>query len=761
MHFNVSVNEFNKSRISCAVAMVLSAISYAAAADDETSLSKVVVSAAKIQQSTSEAPSNVSVITSADITESTATKIGDALIGKVPSLYLKDGSVGTGSRTSGTGIISLRGAYGGRTKVLLNGVTSLQDANSANLNISAVSLSDVDRVEVVPGVSSSLYGSDAIGGVVNIITKAPTKREFAFRTGKGFDDGDRTTIEASYRDKFQNGLGVSLSYLGEDRNGYDKNDLITVSTTTCGACTTPVSGWEKTTDTAGAKKYIIGDRGAIPSDTKNISGMLYYDINQDSKIKAGITHFKTVQGYSKYNIYLNAPLPSTNLIIDGGRLASLKETSTWMPGASEKSETFYVAGYEGKIGGEYLLKLDASYVDRNYWYLSPNTTGTTFSGGAGTRTQTPNSTKDLSAQLSFPAGNSHFVLVGAALNGSELNRRVYDLSNWRNENSKTLLRDQSDGTSDTKSFYLQDQITVTPDLTIYAGARYDDWLSSGFVAKWVGGITSPVNVKEHGESAVSPRLAAVYKVNDSVSIKSSVGTAFRSPTLYDMYAADTVSGVVLIKSDYALKPEKAKAFDIGTEINYPNGSNLKIAYFYTKISDMIYSKDTPYTGPYSATIPVTVTTLRQKTNAAEGVTRGIELSGEFPIVSWLSGSASYTWTDATVTKDSTGTGMLGKQLTYVPKNMVYLGLNAKYQDWSANISTRYSGLSFTSPLNTDKEKEVYSGTSQYWITNIKLGYKISKNISASLMVNNLFDKKYYEYYLMPGRNAAVELTGSF
>jgi iron complex outermembrane recepter protein len=749
----------SKSILSVAVAAAFPGFQQAFA-DDEATLSGVVVSASKIEQATVEAPSNVSVVTAKKIDDSNAVRLGDALTAQVPSLYLRGNTVGTTSRATGTGIISLRGAYGGRTKVLLDGVTNMADSNSANLNLSTLSLEEVERIEIVPGVSSSLYGSDAIGGVVNIITKAPTKSEYSGKVGRGFGDGDRSTVSGSARNKWENGLGLSFSFYRQDMDGYDKSDFITVSTTTCGTCTTTVSGWEKTTDTTGATKYIIGDRGAISSTAKNASGTLFFDLSPTSKIKAGVAQYKGVSNYSHYNIYLNTALPATNLAIDGRRLASLAETSTWLPGASQTDETRYIAGYEGKLAGEYLLKVDTSYVDREYFYLSPETSATYY-GGSGTATHTPNVTKDLSAQLSFPIGNNHFLVSGLAFNRAELNRAVYSVSNWRDDNSRTALRDQGDGNTETNSIYVQDQISLASALTLYAGLRYDDWKTYGFVAKWVGGINPPQHVAKHGDSALSPRLAAVYRITEAASLKASIGTAFRAPTLYDLYAADTVSGAKLITADADLKPERANAFDFGTEINFPNGANFKAAYFYTRISDMIYSKETPYTGPYTTTIPGTVTTLSQKTNAAEGTTKGIELSGDFRITGWLAGSASYTWTDAKITKDDSGTGLMGKRLVYIPKNMASLGLHANHQAWSANLSTRYSGLTYTNATNSDVVKGVYSGTSRYWITDVKLSYQLNQNFKLNLMVNNLFDKKYYEYYLMPGRNAAIELAGRF
>ena len=85
------------------------------------------------------------------------------------------------------GDLSIRGAGFGQTLVLLNGMR-LNDPQSGHHNMDIpVPLENVDRVEVLRGSGSTLYGSDAIGGVVNIITQPPPVTEFRLRTALGSD----------------------------------------------------------------------------------------------------------------------------------------------------------------------------------------------------------------------------------------------------------------------------------------------------------------------------------------------------------------------------------------------------------------------------------------------------------------------------------------------------------------------------------------------------------------------------------------------
>ena len=81
--------------------------------------------------------------------------------------------------------------------------------------------------------------------------------------------------------------------------------------------------------------------------------------------------------------------------------------------------------------------------------------------------------------------------------------------------------------------------------------------------------------------------------------------------------------------------------------------------------------------------------------------------------------------------------------------------------WRAVTSTTYTGFQYATEDNSDTVKNVFGGVSKYWLANLNVSYQIDKNLRASLKVNNLFDKTYYEYYLMPGRNAAIELSAAF
>jgi vitamin B12 transporter len=127
-------------------------------------LDAVTVTASRLSEPSGESPPAVSVVTRADMASRGATTVAQAL-GVVPGLGLSDKGP-EGSQIS----VTLRGSTTNQVLVLVDGVR-VNDALTGLVDLSSIPLDSVERIEVLRGGGSSLYGGDAVGGVVNIITK--------------------------------------------------------------------------------------------------------------------------------------------------------------------------------------------------------------------------------------------------------------------------------------------------------------------------------------------------------------------------------------------------------------------------------------------------------------------------------------------------------------------------------------------------------------------------------------------------------------
>ena len=290
----------------------------------EFELDEVVVTATRTSSSLSDAPAAVTVVNSDSIKAKNVSRLGDAL-DQVPSLYLRGGALGQSQGTIGTSGMSLRGVDQNKTLILLDG-QPIQDASSGKVNWRIPFVEDIARVEVVPGAFSSLYGSNAIGGVINIITKQPDKREFTAKVKKGWGDASGEDASIYFRDKMDNGLGFAGGLGFQNRDSY-VNDFV-VKTSACPpapapcAPLTPVTGAKAITTREGVPAYLVGDLGATPWKASNATAKLSYYLNARDKIFSGINYQETKQSYSQFNTYLRnaatgAPVSSGMLDING------------------------------------------------------------------------------------------------------------------------------------------------------------------------------------------------------------------------------------------------------------------------------------------------------------------------------------------------------------------------------------------------------------------------------------------------------------
>jgi outer membrane cobalamin receptor len=149
---------------------------------DTINLDEVVITGTTVKVNKRNIPMAVSVVNNLQITESNESSLLPVLNGRVPGLFVTErGVMGFGVATNAAGQISIRGIGGSPT----TGVLMLIDGHPQFMGIFGHPLpdsyiaSDVDRVEVIRGPASILYGSNAMGGVINIITKKQTREGFS------------------------------------------------------------------------------------------------------------------------------------------------------------------------------------------------------------------------------------------------------------------------------------------------------------------------------------------------------------------------------------------------------------------------------------------------------------------------------------------------------------------------------------------------------------------------------------------------------
>ena len=705
-------------------------------ADTEARLEQTIVTATRTEKDQDSAPGSVSVVTRRDIAKINAVTFDDALKA-TPGVFISRGKGMMDQMSS----VTLRGLPGqSRTLVMVDGI-ALNSPYAGSIFSSGISPGSLEQIEVVKGAASSLYGGNAMGGVVNLITRMPVKRELMLQTGYGSamaGEGMENTrrVAASYGDSFRDRLRVYIhnDYIATD--GY-RSDLNAQSSKPG----VSIGGYSSTVDSSGlSKRYIIGDKGLSGAWQNNFTFKTEFLFTPQTRFR--FTLLKSSGGYDYDD-------PASYLKNGTGTLWSygtVKEAS-FLGGYGYKDQYVYALGLDTEIATA-KIKLNLGLMDQvDSWGVTADTALATRNSGPGKLSSTPASAWSADLQATVPISTWNLLTAGGSFRSSNSHSREYALSNWKNEESKGGMTYESMGSDRTFALFAQDEIMLHEKLTIYAGVRQDWWETYDGYANSVGSAGYPKHYSSRSADSFSPKGAVVYKPFDGTVLRISGGKSFRGPTAYDLYRTWTTASGITYNSNPNLQPEKNLSWDASISQEFWSGAKLKVTYYENYISDLIYSS---LSG-----------TVSNKFNAGSGESKGVEMEAEQRFGKLARLFAGYTYAATKITENSAVPASVGKQMTDVPEHMFSLGADFEYGPFGAYLITRYVGKRFANDTNTDRAVGVPGAYDPYFTGDIKLRYKITSWAEASFSIDNIWNEQYYSYYKAPGRSCYGDLTFKF
>ncbi|EOU2462522.1 TonB-dependent receptor [Vibrio navarrensis] len=711
-----------KTNLAMAVAS-LCAISTSAQAESKAD-EVMVVTASGFEQKLVDAPASVTVITEEDLRARPYTNLLDAL------RNIEGVDVGESQDKSGQSTISIRGMGADYTLVLIDGKRQNNNGDLYPNNFVGFQsahippLDMIERIEVVRGPMSTLYGADAMGGVVNIITKRASKEwHGSISTSRTFQEnselGDVNTTDfyasgALIEDKLA--LSVRGSYYDKAEStpsyaaelGPDGNMHTPPSTFGGGGKTSDNQNW---TAGFGLAWYINEDQELL----------LDYDASRQ-KYDNSESQFGTTD--SAATIYKNARVgyaPTQRTLRDQW---SLTHKGKWEFGRSEVSLSHVKTENLGRSLPLSLQqrqeladkKANLSQAEVMAWIESELM--------SRPKRELRNESTTLDAKLELPLGD-HFVVVGGQLIDSEMEDGVFGMqgSGYR----AGAMQEQTQ-----YSLFVEDSWRIIEPLTLTAGVRYDDHDTFG--------------------SHVSPRLYGVYTLNPNWTVKGGVSTGYKTPKTTDLYSGITGfggQGTSPWVGNENLKPEESVNSEVAVYYTHEKGHTFNVTFFHNDFKNKIESKYNCIANPNNRACDNADAAgwnalnsryvLSYKDNVGDARVQGIELAGKLVLPYDLSLSANYTYTDSEVTSGSEK----GQPLTDSPvKHMLNTTLN-----WYA---TNYVSLYLTMEANSDRYRgQDDSGKDLYYkdfeIFHLGGSWMLSDDLTLSARVNNLFDKDFTTY----------------
>lgn len=675
-----------RTALAGAIALATGGTSLSALAQQQ--LDDIVVSAAGFEQAMAEAPASISVISRQELEQKRVTSLADALRG-VEGVDV-GGQVGkTGGRN-----ISLRGMPSDYTLVLIDGRRQ-NTAGSVTPNgfgETATSffppVSSIERIEVIRGPMSTLYGSDAMGGVINIITR---------KVGREWSGSLQAETTLNQHDDVGDSRATSLYAAGplveetlglQVRGRFLERDESTLTYTEADGSEVPVS--RRGPSPVEGDTYTVGARLTLTPDD---------------------THELWLDGETSRQRYANDDCQLGTL---DGRTRSCEPAPGVANGYGDelRFERDQVAlGHVGQFAAGTLESSLMRNTTETVGRTIPGTLGEPYAGfpgivgGEARELETTNTVLD--SKVTLPLGD-HMATVGGQWMDSAL--------------TDGLATEEFSQT--TWALFVEDEWWLAEEWALTLGGRYDHHDAFG--------------------SQFSPRGYLVWSASDAWTLKGGVSRGYRTPTLNDLH--DGINGVtgqgtILTIGNPDLEPETSTSSELAAQYDSGEGFMASATLFHNRFDDKIAA------GPdivVSDDPRIPDGSYAQEINIDEAETQGIELATRLPLAPAWNLSANYTFTDS----EQKSGEQAGEPLTDTPEHAVNatlrwqatqrLGtwLSAEYRSERYRNRERVRGAPAFDDLGDFKA---------YSLFHLGGSFEVSERFTVSATLYNLFDKDFVDY----------------
>ncbi|WP_433852188.1 TonB-dependent receptor domain-containing protein [Stenotrophomonas nitritireducens] len=754
------------ARTSLAIAL-LAAMSFQAQASgvpagQPATLDTVVVTASGFEQKITDAPASISVITREELAKRPYMTLLDAV------RDLEGVDVGETRDKTGQGTISMRGMGSDYTLILVNGRRQNNHGDIYPNNFGGNQfnhippLDAIERIEVIRGPMSTLYGADAMGGVINIITKRTLDgwhgSASIARTAETSDEfGDDSTVDFFLTGPLLPGV-LNLSARGSWYERKASNPTYAPVTDPAGGLHTRPLGFGsggKTVDNTNKAGGIT--LTWMPADNQTVS--LDYDTSRqeyDNRIKindSGVEEYPvgTVDNINSVwrasNFCRGAAGANANACrANGGTWARRADPRVGYSPSQEFTRDTWALTHEGQwdFGNSFVSlahvatnndgrTLPFTVAEREQLLAMIDGAGPYAGMGLAERRSLAESTflprpkrtlesaqytLDAKLDIPFQAAGEHTLVAGTQVIRGELTDGVFGT-----EKGTPGLKQEHD----MYSLFVEDNWKVSAPLTLTAGLRYDDHEVFG--------------------NHLSPRLYGVYTLGGQWTVKGGISTGFKTPRTTDLYDGVTGfggQGTSPFFGNPDLKPETSTSTELAVYWQHPRGHNFNATLFHNRFDDKIDSQ------PCGAGLALSCTSSgeyaelgysssNRTVNIDEVVIQGAELAGRWTISEAFGFRANYTFTDS-------------EQKSGAEKGLP-LGNSARHManatlDWQA--SDRFN-VFLTAEARSRRYRGVSAVTGQelyykdYTVLHLGASFEATRWLTVNARINNLLDRDFTTY----------------
>ena len=660
-------------------------------------LDKISITATKSEgRSVFDIPGHVSVIDRQDIERYQAQDLAD-LLRYEPGINIVSGPRRITERPS------IRGLSGTRVLLTVDGARlNYNTAHGGNLNF--VDIESLERLEIIRGPASALYGSSALGGTINMLTKSGSEM---LRPGQTVGARARWTFNSNNQELSEHVSVYGLIHKRFDYIlSYTRHDASDVETA---RDKIDNSGF-RTNDVFLKGRYFLTGR-----DTLTFTTQLFRDTSDIPFASSDQDASRTQDDDTDRNLF--------NLRYDHHSPGSWLSRITWL-GYLHQTD---IQEDEKRRSSDHSRTTIKDDLDWDTW-------------GSEIRGSTPFSLLH----------QAHLLTYGFEYFRDEFEQRQHTNTFGVNEAGLLDLISSRETTqfpdahSDNYGFYLQDEITILDRLVIIAGVRYDKYrLRASTTDAFLGSLEKDTRSADQW----SPKIGGVLYITDKIRLTGNIARGFRTPTFRELFIAGPHFFGVDFATNPNLKPEKSLNYEAGWHLNFPRW-HLSAHYFRNKLKDFIdfQQRSALYWYQYQAK------------NVSKATIWGVETKAGWtpPVLDdSLYVFAHYTYTrgtdrtaDEPLNSISPQQGLIG--IRYTPRRRPF------WVEWSAKIVDDQDRV--RPPARSYLPDPRSTG---YAVFDIRASWRLRAKLRLHVAIENLLDR-YYRRHLSSlgaeGINLAVGLT---
>ncbi len=708
---------------------------------------EVIIAESRFEGLKQNAAQQTYIINSKDLKRMNAQTTADVLT--------MSGQVFVQKSQQGGGSPVLRGFEASRVLLVVDGVrmNNIQYRAGHLQNVISVDNNVLERVEVLYGPSSTVYGSDALGGVVHLRTKNPilaTDKKFLSKGNAMFRYGSVNNELTGHLDlnfgcrKFASLTSATFSRFGDLRQGN--------YTTAATAGYWDRNLYQKVFDVRDSSGTVIARKDTVfnnPDKSIQVgSGYRQYDLLQKFLFQQSenISHIINVQFSNSGNI------PRYDRLAVQTGPTTLRDAE-WYYGPQTRLLSIYELNWKSagpfdniSIGGSY-QRIIESRNNRGF--------GNTFRAERTEKIHVGGFHADFKKK--FKHDELTFGIEGQFndLKSSAIDRNV------NNDTTRAQSTRYPDGKNKMNSvgLYATHSWNRKDKLIISEGIRYSFIrLHSTFTPKSQDFFPLPFDEIKNNYHAVSGNLGVVGKPGAGFRITGLFSTGFRAPNVDDMAKIfESVPGNVIVPNN-KLKPEYTLNGELTIEKTFVEKVRISATGFGTYFLNAITTGVTQFNGQDSIDFDGVLSRVTTLVNKNRAYITGVSVNAEGDVADWMSLYAALTYTYGRIVTDS-----VPYPLDHIPPLYGRAGFRMQYKHWVRG--------EFFALFSAKKKVEDYNmlgednfgqatpyGMPAWYTLNLRIGFQPVKNFSVDLGCDNLLDLRYRQFasgISAPGRNFFV------